>query len=66
MQNSSSEEWVKPTNIPKPMKDINSSGEFEIESMLKLLHDLESGSTIEEIEDTISKAYEEHAFLNNL
>jgi hypothetical protein len=49
MQNSTSEEWVKPTNIPKKLQGINSNGEFEIESMLKLLHYLESGSTIEEI-----------------
>ena len=66
MQNSSSEEWVKPTNISNNLQDINSNGEFEIESILELLHDLEETSTLEELEIAIYNAYEGKVFLDSI
>lgn len=66
MPNSSSESWVNPTNIPKKLQDINSRCEFELDSILELIHDLETASTLKEVEDAVSNRYEEKVFLDSI
>ncbi len=62
MPNSTNNEWVEPTNIPKSIKDIG----FNDEIFGEVIDALEDITTLNDAQSAVDGIFEQYAFLKEL